>query len=165
MKSQTLHSQVYSRSLTFLVAAMAATITIAIFMEGIARIILGWPLKPAAMICQLMGWDNSMLWAGEVIHYTLTLLIIPLSFVLIRAIFKLGPSALVGAVWGLIIWFQLATVIAPKAGMPVFFGGGKLMFISMISHVSYGAVLGFVFGRMHPGSFFKGKHEAEVHPL
>jgi len=127
-------------------AGIAATVVLTIFMEGIARIVLGGPLKPAGLICQALGWDSSMLWAGEVIHYALGFIFFPIGYVAALAVTKKQGGVVTGMIWGVILWLGAATVMMALAGQPLFFGFGKTMVASLVAHIAYGAVLGVLFG-------------------
>ncbi len=131
----------------WLSAGLAATIVLALFMEGVARVVLGGPMKPAMLICQAFGWDASLLWLGEVLHYALGLIVFPIGFVILRAIAPLGQPALAGAIWGVLLWLGASLVLAPLAGIAPFFGGGRIMMASLVAHLAYGLVLGGVYGR------------------
>ncbi len=139
-------SAVISGATRWMLGGAAATIVLAIFMEGVARLVLGAPMKPAALICQVFGWGRELLWFGELLHYGLALVAFPIGFVVVRTIAGFGPAVLTGAVWGFILWIGASTVLAPMAGMPAFFGGGKMMMASLVAHLAYGIVLGAIYG-------------------
>jgi hypothetical protein len=130
----------------WLIAGVAATLVLAVFMEGIARIVLGGPMKPAVLICQVLGWDLSLLWLAEILHYALGLIAFPIGFAVFRAVMSKGSTILSGAIWGVVLWIGASTVMAPAAGVALFFGGGKMMVASLVAHVAYGMTLGAAFG-------------------
>ncbi|MES0864243.1 DUF6789 family protein [Ruegeria sp. SCPT10] len=130
-----------------LFAGVSSTIVLAVFMEGIARIVLGGPMKPAMLICQALGLDASYLWLGEILHYALGIVFFPIGYVVFRSITNLGSPVVSGFIWGVILWIGAGVVMSPMAGMPLFFGGGKIMIASLVAHIAYGAVLGGVYGR------------------
>ncbi|MEM1045767.1 MAG: DUF6789 family protein [Pseudomonadota bacterium] len=131
----------------WLAAGLAATLVLALLMEGLARAVLGGPMKPAVLICQVFGWDQSLLWLGEILHYALGLVGFPVGYVVLRSMVAAGPGWLVGAGWGLILFVGAGAVMAPAAGLTPFFGGGTMMVASLIAHLAYGFVLGAVFAR------------------
>lgn len=139
-------SAIISDATRWMLSGAAATIVLMIFMEGVASVVLGAPMKPAALICQVFGWDRELLWFGELLHYGLALVVFPIGFVVVRTIAGFGPAVLTGAVWGFILWIGASTVLAPMAGMPAFFGGGKVMMASLVAHLAYGIVLGAIYG-------------------
>lgn len=130
-----------------LLAGFAATLVLAIAMEGIAPFAIGGPLKPALLICQLFGWDLDLLWLAEIIHYALGLIAFPIGFVVLREMLGLGAPVMAGAIWGVLLWIGAGAVIAPLAGMAPFFDAGQIAAASLIAHLAYGVVLGGVYGR------------------
>ena len=85
----------------WLIAGLLATIVLTIFMEGIARLVLGGPMKPAALICALLGVDDSYLWLGEILHYLTGLIAFPIGFVVLCTLFNLRPALGTGFVGAL----------------------------------------------------------------
>ncbi|MEP2731294.1 MAG: DUF6789 family protein [Ascidiaceihabitans sp.] len=138
---------VWQERINWLIAGIAATIVLTIFMEGIARLVLGGPMKPAAMICAILGLDPSFLWLGEIVHYATGLIAFPVGFILICTLFKVRPAVGTGLVWGALLWVIAAVVFVPLSGGPLFFGFGKTMMASLVAHLAYGAVLGFIYQR------------------
>jgi len=134
----------------WLVAGLISTVVLAIFMEGIAPFVIGGPLKPALLICQLFGWDESLLWLAEIIHYGLGLIGFPIGFVVLRETLGLGTAVIAGSVWGVVLWVGAGAVIAPLAGQAVFFGAGQVMIASLVAHLAYGFVLGAVYAQQRP---------------
>ncbi len=131
----------------WLLAGLAATVVLVIFMEVVARFALGAPMKPAVIISQILGWDQSLMWLAEILHYSLGLIGFPIGYVVLREIIGLGSAKISGAAWGFILWLGAAGVMAPLAGMGFFFGGGKMVMASFVAHIAYGLVLGIVYGR------------------
>ena len=151
MLETVLHSLV-SQPRRWLLAGLVASVVLAIFMEGIAPFAIGGPLKPALLICQLFGWDTSLLWLAEIIHYALGLIAFPFGFVVLRETVGLGTAVIAGTVWGAILWAGAGAVIAPLAGQAFFFGAGQVMMASLVAHLAYGLVLGAVYGQMRPAT-------------
>ena len=131
----------------WLLAGLGATIVLAVFMEGVARIVLGGPMKPAAMICAILGLDDSFLWLGEILHYATGLIAFPIGFVLLCALANLRPTLGTGCVWGVILWVMAGIIFVPLSGGPVMYGVGKTMVASFVAHTVYGAVLGLLYQR------------------
>lgn len=129
----------------WLIAGIAATVVLAIFMEGVARLVIGGPLKPAALICQVFGWNASLLWLGEILHYLLGVIAFPIGYVVMRGIIGGLPGIVSGAIWGILLWVAAGLILAPLAGTALFFGGGQVMIASLVAHLAYGLVLGAVF--------------------
>ena len=138
---------IFARPARWLVAGIAATIVLAIFMEGIAPIVLGGPMKPATLICDALGWSNDKLWIAEIMHYALGVIFFAIGYVVFLGITGMSGGVLSGAIWGVILWIAAGTIMMTLAGQPLMFGFGKTMVASLVAHVAYGIVLGVVFGR------------------
>ena len=141
-----LFSALLTRPLRWLMAGIAATIVLAIFMEGIAPIVLGGPMKPAGLICQALGWDNDMMLVAEFMHYALGVIFFAIGYVVFLGITGMSGGIVSGAIWGVILWIAAGTIMMTLAGQPLMFGFGKTMVASLVAHVAYGIVLGLVFG-------------------
>lgn len=131
----------------WLVAGFGATIVLTIFMEGVARIVLGGPMKPAAMICAILGLDSSFLWLGEIAHYATGLIAFPIGFIFLCALFKIRAATGTGLLWGAGLWALAGIVFVPLSGGALFFGFGKMMIASLVAHLAYGATLGLLYQR------------------
>lgn len=131
----------------WIVAGVAGTLVLVVFMEGVARVVLGAPMRPSGLILQALGWDPSLRWLAEIVHYALGLVVFPVGFVVFRALVARGPTPALGVAWGVVLWLGAAVVVAPAAGMPPFFGGGPMMIASLVAHLAYGATLGAVYAR------------------
>jgi hypothetical protein len=138
---------VWNERNSWLVAGFGATIVLTIFMEGVARIVLGGPMKPAAMICAILGLDNSFLWLGEIAHYATGLIAFPIGFIFICAVLNFRAATGTGLLWGAALWVLAGIVLVPLSGGPLFFGFGKTMIASLVAHLAYGAALGFLYQR------------------
>lgn len=130
----------------WLTAGIFATIVLATFMEGIARIVLGGPMKPADLISQVLGMDNSLFWLGEIMHYALGIIGFPIGYIVALAVTGMRGGIVSGVIWGFILWLAAATIMMSLAGQPLFFGFGKAMIASLVAHLAYGVVLGGLFG-------------------
>lgn len=144
---ESIFGAIFARPGRWLVAGIAATIVLAIFMEGIAPMVLGGPMKPATLICAALGWDNDMLWVAEIMHYALGVVFFAVGYVVFLAIIGMKGGILSGAIWGVILWVAAGTIMMWLAGQPLMFGFGKTTVASLVAHVAYGIVLGAVFGR------------------
>ena len=130
-----------------LTASIPATIVLAIFMEGVARIMLGGPMKPGVIICGIFGWGDDLLWLGEVIHYALGLILFPIGYLIALAITGMRAGLVSGIIWGVILWIAAGTIFMGLAGN-FFWGFSQTTIASLIAHVAYGAVLGALMGRV-----------------
>lgn len=123
-------------------AGIIATIFLAIFMEGIARIVLGGPMKPASLIAQALGWDNSLLWVAQIMHCTLGVIVFPIGYIVAMGVTGMRGDVISDALWGVVLWIAASTIMMSLAGAPLFFGFGKAMIASPAAHVAYGGVFG-----------------------
>lgn len=133
---------------SILAGGFAATLVLTVAMEFIAPMFLGGPLKPALLICALFGWDQSMMWVAEILHYLTGLLAFPIGYVVVLAVTGQSASLVTGAVWGLLLFIVAGAVLAPLAGNALFFGAGRMALASLLAHLAFGVVLGLVFARM-----------------
>ncbi len=131
----------------WLLAGIAATIVLAVFMEGVARIMLGGPMKPAMLIIKAFGLDPSLIWLTEALHYSLGIVVFPAGYVAFLLVTSLRPGFLTGILWGFILWLGASLILAPLASKGIFFGGGQLMVASLVAHIAYGLVLSAVYSR------------------
>ena len=132
--------------------AIVATIVLAIFMEGLARVVFGGPLKPAGLICGIFGWGNDMMLVAEIIHYALGLIIFPIGYVIFRSILPSLPAFVMGVIYGAGLWLVAMAVVAPMAGVAAFLGGGNMMIASLVAHIAYGVVLAVLIARSSVGT-------------
>lgn len=144
---QAIYNRLIAAPGALIAAGIAGTIVLTIFMEGIARIVLGGPMKPAMLICQAFGWDSSLLWLGEILHYGLGLIAFPLGYIIVLGVMRKPAGFLSGIIWGVILWVGAGTVMMTFAGAPLFWGFGKPMIAALMAHIAYGAVLGGILGR------------------
>lgn len=137
-----IRNEILRNPMALIGAGVIASIVLAFFMEGVARIALGGPMKPAALICQILGLDSSLLWVGEILHYGLGVIGFPIGFVIFKVVTGARASVVSGLIWGVILWVAAGTVMMIAAGQPLFFGFGKMMWASLVAHLAYGGVLG-----------------------
>ena len=103
-----------------------------------------------------VGWTG-----GMVLHFVNGAIIFPLiyAFLLYRRL--PGSPALMGTIWGAILWLLAQTMVVPMMGGGPFssqMGGLMTAGGSLIGHLAYGAVLGAIAGgterpivAQHPG--------------
>ncbi|MEP1765985.1 MAG: DUF6789 family protein [Sulfitobacter sp.] len=137
-----IRNEILRNPIALIGAGVVATVVLAIFMEGVARLVLGGAMKPAVLICQILGLDSSMLWVGEILHYGLGIIGFPIGYVIFRVVTGMGSNLVSGLIWGVILWIAAGTVMMIAAGQPLFFGFGKMMWASLVAHLAYGGVLG-----------------------
>jgi hypothetical protein len=144
---QKIITELFRKPMAWIGAGVIASIVLAIFMEGVARIVLGGPMKPAALICQALGLDSSLLWIGEILHYGLGVIGFPIGYIIFKVMTGMRSGVVSGLIWGIILWFAAGTVMMVAAGQPLFFGFGKTMVASFVAHLAYGGVLGVFLAR------------------
>jgi hypothetical protein len=147
IKMLKIRTELLRNPIALIVAGAIATVVLAVFMEGVARIVLGGPMKPAALICQALRWDSSLLWVGEILHYGLGVIGFPIGYVIFKVVTGTQSGVVSGLVWGVILWIAAGTVMMAAAGQPLFFGFGKTMIASLVAHLAYGGVLGGALAR------------------
>ncbi len=140
-------TEIFRNPKAWIVAGVIATIVLAIFMEGVARLVLGGPMKPASLICAALGLDSSFLWLGELLHYGLGIIGFPIGYIAFKVVTGMRTGVASGLIWGVILWIVAGTVVMAAAGQPLFFGFGKTMVASLVAHLAYGGALGAVLGR------------------
>jgi hypothetical protein len=129
-----------------ILGGLAGTVAITMVMYLLAPMMLGQPMDIAKMLGSMLG-DNW--WAGMIMHLANGSLIFPLiyAFVLYR-ILPGGPVAK-GAAWGIVLWLMAQVVVMPMMGAGLFGGSAMAAMGSLIGHVAYGSLLGWIAGSAH----------------
>ncbi len=107
---------------------------------------MGMPkMDVAAMLGKMLGgWTMGML-----MHFVDGTIIFPLIYAYLLFRILPGPPAARGLVWGLILWLLSGIVVMPMMGAGLFgMGMGGMMSAvgSLIAHLAYGVVLGWIGG-------------------
>jgi len=102
----------------------------------------------AAMLGQnLGGWTP-----GVMMHFVNGVVIFPLVYAYLLFSRFPGAPAVKGITWGVVLWVMAQLVVMPIMGAGLFglkMGGIISAFGSLIGHVVYGALLGWIGGHAH----------------
>ena len=103
----------------------------------------------AAMLGQILGgWTPGMM-----MHFVNGVVIFPLIYAFFLFAKLPGAPAVKGITWGVALWLMAQLVVMPMMGAGIFglkMGGMMFAFGSLIGHVVYGALLGWIGGHSHP---------------
>jgi uncharacterized membrane protein YagU involved in acid resistance len=111
----------------------------------VAPTMLGPPMDIAKMLGSMLG-DNW--WAGMVLHFVDGTVIFPLIFALLLYGVLPGSPAVKGISWGLALWLLAQVVVMPMMGAGLFSGSAMAATGSLIGHVAYGWLLGWIAGSL-----------------
>lgn len=103
--------------------------------------LMGIPrMNPAEMLAGQMGGSVAIGWAAH-------LMIGSVLAVLYAAVspFLSGPSAVRGAVYGIAPFLLAQVAVMPMMGMPFFSGFGAMAAGSLVGHLVYGGVVGWLY--------------------
>jgi len=102
----------------------------------------------AAMLGGMLGnWGM-----GMIMHILNGVIIFPAIYAFVLFAYLPGSPALKGILWGVILWVMAQLVVMPMMGAGVFglrMGGILPAFGSLMGHVVYGALLGWIAGYAH----------------
>jgi uncharacterized membrane protein YagU involved in acid resistance len=102
----------------------------------------------AAMLGQILGgWTPGMM-----MHLANGIVIFPLIYAFVLFPRLPGAPALRGISWGVVLWMMAQLVVMPMMGAGVFglkMSGMISAFGSLIGHIVYGALLGWIGGHAH----------------
>jgi uncharacterized membrane protein YagU involved in acid resistance len=103
----------------------------------------------AAMLGQILGgWTPGMM-----MHFANGMVIFPLIYAYLLFSRLPGAPALKGITWGVLLWVMAQLIVMPMMGAGIFglkMGGIMSAFGSLIGHVVYGALLGWIGGHAQP---------------
>ena len=140
-----------------IVAGFAATLVLSMIMVAKGMMGLMPELNVIAMLGSMM---NAAPIVGWVIHFMIGMIAWGIGFAIVFNVLPGNSNLSKGINFGLAAWVLMMLVVMPMAGAGVF--GLKLGMMTpamtLMLHVIYGAVLGFVFGRLGNA---KTKVEAE----
>jgi uncharacterized membrane protein YagU involved in acid resistance len=103
----------------------------------------------AAMLGRILGgWTPGMM-----MHWANGVVIFPLIYA--YALFSRlpGAPAVKGITWGIILWVMAQLIVMPMMGAGIFglkMGGIMAAIGSLMGHIVYGALLGWIGGNSHP---------------
>jgi uncharacterized membrane protein YagU involved in acid resistance len=126
-----------------LLGGFVGTVAITMMMYFVAPMMLGHPMDIAKRLGSLLG-DN---WpAGMVLHFVNGTVIFPLIYAFLLFGVLPGGPARKGITWGVILWILAQVVGMPMMGAGLFSGSVKAAMGSLIGHVAYGWLLGWIAG-------------------
>jgi hypothetical protein len=126
-----------------LLGGVVGTVAITMMMYLVAPMMLGHPMDIAKMLGSMLGdkW-----WAGMVMHVANGTVIFPLIYAFLLYGVLPGSPAVKGITWGVVLWFLAQVVVMPMMGAGFFSGSVMAAMGSMIGHVAYGWLLGWIAG-------------------
>jgi uncharacterized membrane protein YagU involved in acid resistance len=116
---------------------------------------LGGPMMglPRMDIAAMLGGMLGGWGMGMAMHFLNGTVIFPLIYAYLLFAKLPGSSQLKGILWGLILWVLAQIVVMPMMGAGLFglsMGGGMMpAFGSLMGHIVYGVLLGWIAGHAH----------------
>jgi len=126
-----------------ILGGFAGTVAMTMMMYLVAPMMLGHPMDIAKMLGSMLG-DNW--WAGMVLHFVNGTVIFPLIFALLLYGVLPGSPAVKGISWGVALWLLAQVVVMPMMGAGFFGNSAMAAMGSLIGHVAYGWLLGWLAG-------------------
>ena len=126
-----------------ILGGFVGTVAITMMMYLVAPMMLGHPMDIAKMLGSMLG-DNW--WAGIVMHFANGTVIFPLIYAFLLHGVLPGSSAVKGITWGVALWLLAQVVVMPMMGAGFFSGSVMAAMGSLIGHVAYGWLLGWIAG-------------------
>lgn len=119
------------------------------FLMYVGGPMMGLPrMDIAAMLGSMLGgWGM-----GMTMHFLNGTVIFPVIYAFVLFAHLPGSPALKGILWGVILWVLAQIVVMPMMGAGVFglrMGGMMSAFGSLMGHIVYGALLGWIAGPAH----------------
>jgi hypothetical protein len=103
----------------------------------------------AGMLGRMLGgWTP-----GFMMHFVNGILIFPLVYAYLLFSKLPGGPAMKGITWGVVLWLMAQVVVMPMMGAGIFglkMGGMMSVVASLMGHVVYGALLGWIGGQAYP---------------
>ena len=131
-----------------ILAGLAADLSWEVWARLITPLWIGGPLEPAALVQSVFGFQNFSL--AEAIHLVVGVVFYPLGYLFIarpiaRMVLPSLPWPVVAFGYGVGLWvFALYVMAHLFAGLPPFLGFIQLTWASLVGHVIFGVVLGFI---------------------
>jgi len=129
-----------------LLGGAVGTAVMTLMMYGVAPMMLGKPMDVAGMLAAFLGSSWTM---GFLMHGLNGIVIFPLVYVYALHAVLPGPPWTKGTLWGVTLWFVSQVLVMPMMGAGSFSahaGGLMAVMASLIAHVIYGALLGWIAG-------------------
>lgn len=126
-----------------ILGSFAGTVAITMMMYFVAPMMLGHPMDIAKMLGSMLG-ENW--WAGMVMHFVNGTVIFPLIYVFLLYGVLQGSPVVKGISWGIALWLLAQVVVMPMMGAGFFSGSAMAAMGSLVGHVAYGWLLGWIAG-------------------
>jgi hypothetical protein len=126
-----------------ILGGFVGTLAITMMMYFVAPMMLGHPMDIAKMLGSMLG-DNW--WAGMVMHFVNGTVIFPLIYAFLLYGVLPGGPAVKGITCGATLWLLAQVVVMPMMGAGFFSGSLMAAMGSLIGHVAYGWLLGWIVG-------------------
>jgi hypothetical protein len=104
---------------------------------------MGLSMDIAQMLGSMLG-DNW--WAGMFMHFVNGTVIFPLIYAFLLHSILPGSPAVKGITWGVVLWLLAQVVVMPMMGAGFFSGSLLAALGSLMGHLVYGALLGWIAG-------------------
>ena len=133
-----------------MIAGLAATVVLSMIMIAKGMMGLMPELYVITMLSNMMGTAPVMGWAA---HFMLGVIVWGAGFAVLFKMIPGSSSGSKGIVFGIAAWLMMMLAIMPMAGAGIF--GLKMGMMApvmtLVLHAIFGAVLGFVYGRLGGG--------------
>lgn len=126
------------------------TVVMTLMMYFVAPMMTGRPMDVAEMLGSMLGIGWVM---GMVMHLVNGTIVFPGIYAFVLYGWLPGGPTAKGAAWGVILWLMAQTVVMPMAGAGFFsasMGGTMAVMGSLLGHLVYGGLLGFIAGEGMP---------------
>lgn len=128
-----------------IVGGFVGTLMMTLMMYFVAPM-MGVKMDIAASLGKMLGGS----WAlGMMMHFINGTIIFPLIFAFLLYRILPGEAWAKGIYWGLVLWFLAQAIVMPMMGAGFFssaMGGMKAVVASLLAHIVYGGLLGWVAG-------------------
>lgn len=128
------------------VAGFVATVVLSVLM--VAKTMMGVmpELDVAKMLGAMMGAGEAMGWVG---HFMIGTIAWGGAFALLYSYIPGGSAIAKGVVFGIVAWLMMMIAVMPMAGAGLFGMNMGIMapMMTLVLHIIFGAVLGYVFQR------------------
>ncbi|MGD9720124.1 MAG: DUF6789 family protein [Pirellulales bacterium] len=129
-----------------ILGGFTGTLAITAMMYFVAPLMMGTKMDIASMLGSVLGGSW---WAGMAMHFVVGTLIFPLTYALFFYDSLPGGPTLKGISLGVFLWLLAQAIMMPMMGAGFFSanaGGVMAVMGSLMGHVTYGALLGWIAG-------------------
>ena len=115
--------------------------------------ILGKPMRPDILVSDLtrsvLGLEM-VRWLAITIHLALGFIIFPVIYAFAREAWKFRNWIPASLVYGVVLWAVAQTTLAPLAGRPFMLGFIGYTWGSLINHIIFAVIIGYIVNRHMP---------------